>query len=269
MQHPLVLRLVLVHRAQTDLVRAQLKARTHLRQGNGLVVLAGVCVVAEGDEVSDRETTMPNLPLVGKRQDALAIHARHREYMLENVRDALAELRCEIAEDQVRVRLAHRAHVLDVVAHHRVGYVEVRRRAVREMAHDERRRLAAVLVDDHDVCEVVRSARLHELPIIVPSSSNLVQLGCTAVDALRVRNNQLDFLDEHLQTRTRIARGCHANLGVLDSRSGVLVIRMCLYGHAPPGKANLQLLRFVVFHIHHVLQLFSFISELCRHLLPG
>ena len=55
MENPLVLRLVLVHRPQADLIRAQLEARTHLRQTDRLVVFSGICVVAERDEVATAE----------------------------------------------------------------------------------------------------------------------------------------------------------------------------------------------------------------------
>ena len=79
MQDPFVLGLFLVHCAQTDLVRAQFEARTHFREGDGLVILAGVCVVTERDKVSTHEEIMSDLPLVGECHNALAVHTRYRE----------------------------------------------------------------------------------------------------------------------------------------------------------------------------------------------
>ena len=49
-------------------------------------------------------------------------------------------------EDQVRVLLGHGAHLGDVVPHHHVEQCEVRRRPVRQVAHGQAGRLAAVLV---------------------------------------------------------------------------------------------------------------------------
>lgn len=51
--------------------------------------------------------------------------------MLQDVRDSLAQFGCEVAEDQVGIRLAHCSDVLDVMAHDRVGDAEVGRRTVR------------------------------------------------------------------------------------------------------------------------------------------
>ena len=45
--------------------------------------------------------------------------------MLQDIGDSLAQLGCEVAEDQMGIRLAHRSHVLDVMAHHRVGDAEI------------------------------------------------------------------------------------------------------------------------------------------------
>ena len=104
------------------------------------------------------------------------------------------------------------------------------------MTHDERRWLTTVLIDNYNICKIVRSARLHELPVIVHPYSHFVQFGGTTVDALRIRNDQLDFLNEHLQTRTWIARRCDADLGVFDSRSSILIIYMGLLVTSLLGK---------------------------------
>lgn len=63
--------------------------------------------------------------MIGEREDSLAVGTRHGEEMLQDIGDSLAQLGCEVAEDQMGIRLAHRSHVLDVVAHHRVGDAEI------------------------------------------------------------------------------------------------------------------------------------------------
>ena len=82
---------------------------------------------------------------------------------------------------------------------------------------------------------------------------NLVQFRRTTVDALRIRNDELDLLDEHLQTRTRITRGRHANLRVLNTGRGVFVIYMCLNSQKRRTQRYLQLLRLIILQIHCVL----------------
>lgn len=85
--------------------------------------------------------------------------------MLQDVRDSLAQFGCEVAEDQVGIRLAHRSDVLDVMAHDRVGDAEVGGRTVRQMTHDEGCRLATVLVYDYDVREVVGTTCFDQLGV--------------------------------------------------------------------------------------------------------
>lgn len=45
------------------------------------------------------ETRKKSKLLIGKREDSLAVRTRHREEMLQDTRDALAQFGCEVAED--------------------------------------------------------------------------------------------------------------------------------------------------------------------------
>ena len=75
--------------------------------------------------------------------------------MLQDVGNALSKLGGEIAEDQMRVRFTHRTNVLNVMAHDRIRNIEEGSRAIRQMAHDQTSRLAAMLIHNNQVCEIV------------------------------------------------------------------------------------------------------------------
>ena len=96
------------------------------------------------------------------------------------------------------------------------------------MTHDEGRRLATVLVYDYDVREVVGTTCLDQLGVRLRKWKNLVHLGGSSVDSLRIGNEELYFLDEHFEARTRVARCGDAHLGVLNASRSIFIVHMRL-----------------------------------------
>lgn len=75
----------------------------HLSERAGLGALGHLIgVVPEADKVI----------LIGKSDHALGVLFGHREEVLQNVAETLPQSRRKVVEDQVRVRLAHRPHLL-------------------------------------------------------------------------------------------------------------------------------------------------------------
>eukprot|EP00964_Phaeocystis_antarctica_P160559 scaffold132263_cov60-Phaeocystis_antarctica.AAC.1 len=186
---------------ELDLVELEVEARPRLHQRH-LALLARVDVVAQRDEVV----------LIDHRDDAPAVGLGHGEEVLQDGRDAPADLRAQVVLDQVRVGLGHRRAVLDVMPHHDVVQAEVGSRPVRHVAHYNPIRHAAVLLHDDQVTVALAAAHVGDLVDRVPA----------AVHALRVGHQQLDLLEELHELARRVARGGDQDLRVGDTRVEVL-----------------------------------------------
>lgn len=217
-QRPLCFSLLLVDRPQAEHIRVQVESRPDLRQHHVLLYerRAGPCVgrlvvrvVSEGDEVR----------VIGEGEHALGVLLGHGEEVGEQRAEALAQRRLEVVEDEVRIRLRHGGLallLLDVVPHDAVGQREEGCRPVRQMADDERIRLAARLLHHDQVREVRLSCCTHDL----------LDRRVTAVDALRVGHDEPHLHHELLEARGRLTRRGDAHLRIAQSCPRVLIIDM-------------------------------------------
>lgn len=152
--------------------------------------------------------------VIGERDDPFAVYLGDRVQVLENVHRPLAQRRFEIMEDQMGELLGHGADVGHVVPHDDVRQIEVRGRAVRHVANDQRVGDAAVLVHHDEIRHLVGLARLHQL----------FDLVVAAVHALRVREYQPQLFDELPQPGRRVVRRGDHDLRVFDAGPTVLVV---------------------------------------------
>ena len=122
--------------------------------------------------------------LVGEGDHPLAVRLRHRKEVLEDVAHSGAQLAGEVVQHQVRVGLRHGAHLGNVVPHDGVQQLKVGRGAKGQVADHQAIRFTSGLVEDDKVGDGVSATALHQL----------LQLVVAAVDALRVGDDQFEFL---------------------------------------------------------------------------
>lgn len=163
--------------------------------------------------------------VVGEGDNSFGIHLGHWEQVLEYIDDALAQLRGEVVENQVRVCFRHVGYLLlDVVSQHHVLQPEVDSRPYRQMAQDHAVGHASVLVQNDHIGQVFVQAQADQV---------LHDVGAP-VDALGIGDHDGHLLEELHESVGGVPGGGDQDLGVRVYHVGVLVV------HVGPGDQRVE-----------------------------